>query len=965
MGWLTRSRAPSDDHAVEVGRPTLQFTDAQPRHDLQALGQVTPVARPPTSSGQPATQDEERPKTAGAASRQKPRPVLPATPASFNLYPSAATHGNSSKTNLAHFPDEGTSIGMALGSPTHPPPRSAQQGYNRSPLLNSEALAHDENLYDDSANKNKSGKWKKIGGLFKAKNAFGQQHQHHPSPFYSLSNQYAASVSPTQEFKSAPSETWPLPQPPPGLTPKAQKIIGTTENENQSSSSLSRPSVDSNQKNRSNAKLANPKRSLESHDDHNAALRNFERSNMFNKGAALTLPSLDVEIPDAQMERYSIMFGSLLGGSSSNLLARRSRMLEKLKTLSDEEEPVPPKRDEKDLPLDMTGLPKGPKDHSHLAPHPQLRRATSPSSPNFTAFPKNHGLGKDGRRSPAPRSNTAPARLSPMQETFEHEQQNGKGHSQADMDFVSSPSQTNSATTHSQKYSSDSSFLSPATTRNSAEEEDILFHVKPLQPWNEHDEEQWVLGSNENLTNTIPATAPLKPRANLGPKSPEWEMIKPQHGQVREAEVRPLRIQSQDSHEETLAALERPAPKGQDIAPLGATRAAVDRLMSPPPFANQQSRKDRIESLAPDQAAFSVTSDAVSDAVRKLNEPLTRTMSQKRSQDSRIDEPAIPRADSVTVKEPYVPKLKVRNRSNTITQSEVQPRPQPSLSSTPTTTSSTKPLPAPHSSSPPRSQPQHPRRVASRPAMTDEAITTLASDLDALEHQIESRAVRAMKKQAFSSVKPTLSHRPHHDPEPPTSPPTSLSNFPIPSTTIPPTISSTTGSPRPPLRSATEDPNSKRTESRAVRAARKQAAELSKAKSLENLHPSPSPSPSPSRSPSPLPHNNPHEQPDRPSPAPELQLARQISLSNRPKQLLVPISKKSSPVQTNPTILSDWERIREGGMRVGTPTIVEPEEDEEDWRRRGRGIGGRDRGEYGRGRGHRVERSVAGVVESA
>ncbi|KAH6688011.1 hypothetical protein F5X68DRAFT_8012 [Plectosphaerella plurivora] len=48
-------------------------------------------------------------------------------------------------------------------------------------------------------------------------------------------------------------------------------------------------------------------------------------------------PLLDVEIPDITMERYSVMFGGLLqsNGSSSSLLARRQATLERLRTIND------------------------------------------------------------------------------------------------------------------------------------------------------------------------------------------------------------------------------------------------------------------------------------------------------------------------------------------------------------------------------------------------------------------------------------------------------------------------------------------------------------------------------------------------------------------------------------------------------------------------------------------------------
>ena len=50
-------------------------------------------------------------------------------------------------------------------------------------------------------------------------------------------------------------------------------------------------------------------------------------------------PLLDVDIPSIEMERYSIMFGSLLqkpNVTSSSLLARRQATLDRLKTVNEE-----------------------------------------------------------------------------------------------------------------------------------------------------------------------------------------------------------------------------------------------------------------------------------------------------------------------------------------------------------------------------------------------------------------------------------------------------------------------------------------------------------------------------------------------------------------------------------------------------------------------------------------------------
>ncbi|KPM39808.1 hypothetical protein AK830_g6766 [Neonectria ditissima] len=120
-------------------------------------------------------------------------------------------------------------------------------------------------------------------------------------------------------------------------------------------------------------------------------------------------PLLNVEIPSIKMERYSVMFGGVLGteNSSSSLLARRQATLDRLKTINDEMT----QNGEEEL--------------------PRPRRATSPqpkASPVFSLFP---GLPKASPSQPSPRgrSNTSPAMLhSPVVTKFDIEARSRKEH---------------------------------------------------------------------------------------------------------------------------------------------------------------------------------------------------------------------------------------------------------------------------------------------------------------------------------------------------------------------------------------------------------------------------------------------------------------------------------------------------------------------------------------------------------
>ncbi|KAI1093634.1 hypothetical protein F5B19DRAFT_449141 [Rostrohypoxylon terebratum] len=109
-------------------------------------------------------------------------------------------------------------------------------------------------------------------------------------------------------------------------------------------------------------------------------------------------PLLDVEIPDITMERYSVMFGSVLQ-SQPSLLARRQATVQKLKNIEDAVE-----REEDCL--------RSP------------RRATSPAagSPSFALFPPQRpAQTPSSNPSPLSRSNTSPALLrSPAKAAFDH-----------------------------------------------------------------------------------------------------------------------------------------------------------------------------------------------------------------------------------------------------------------------------------------------------------------------------------------------------------------------------------------------------------------------------------------------------------------------------------------------------------------------------------------------------------------
>ncbi|KAI0200358.1 hypothetical protein F4808DRAFT_168331 [Astrocystis sublimbata] len=117
-----------------------------------------------------------------------------------------------------------------------------------------------------------------------------------------------------------------------------------------------------------------------------------------------TKPMLNVEIPDANMERYSVMFNGVLNNSNPSLASRRQANVQKLKTgegvangTVDPRKPVLARR------------PSSPQLSSKLALFPTSRQT---QAQNQNLLPT--------KLSPRPRSNTSPALLpSPSRATFD------------------------------------------------------------------------------------------------------------------------------------------------------------------------------------------------------------------------------------------------------------------------------------------------------------------------------------------------------------------------------------------------------------------------------------------------------------------------------------------------------------------------------------------------------------------
>ncbi|KAJ5726951.1 hypothetical protein N7493_005978 [Penicillium malachiteum] len=284
---MTKAR-PAQKNAISV--PVLTYSDALPRDDLRDLkGGLQPeLSQTPKEPG------SSRPK-ADARSSKKPPPGGHAT-FDFQLtappeevIPLSAQSGRS--------PVGSHTIGVALGSPGMidldkplPPPRfNAPKFTQESPQLN------------------KSSKWKKIGGLFRAKNALA-------------SPTYAARTMQKDQLKD---------------TPNVNHQMGP-ENVTEEW-----PKIESDPK-ATHASYTSPQRARK------LSFSGKKNPREKNRDAS---PILDVVIPDVQMERYSVMFSNVMTKNEKpSLLARRSKTLDNLHVpsaqdfLSAKLPPVPKRR---------------------------------------------------------------------------------------------------------------------------------------------------------------------------------------------------------------------------------------------------------------------------------------------------------------------------------------------------------------------------------------------------------------------------------------------------------------------------------------------------------------------------------------------------------------------------------------------------------------------------------------------
>ncbi|KAH8587560.1 hypothetical protein B0O99DRAFT_694328 [Bisporella sp. PMI_857] len=383
-------------------------------------------------------------------------------------------------------------IGMALGSPAHPPSTWRPQPDPRYRTISPEQdMSQDGWATPPVAAKPKGSRWKMLGGLFG-----GGKKNCEPQAFYQLQPEPTHQV--TVEVGQVTFEELEQRSKPRGRTRTISERKTEKKKPEMNRSNTTPLSFNS----QSNRLPRTPEITL----DGGPVKDNMVSSQKYGSKGGL----LDVDIPTTQLERYSVMFGSVLqnsssGTSSSALLARRQATLDKLKTVNEE------------LALKERELEARAK---ALRP----RRATSPQptkSPAFSLFPSTPSrlTVQDALPSPLQRSNTSPAALSPSRPSFSRMSEDGEMHANLREPPPHIPIDIRPKNTPTGKRKPDlkSTKSVPQIPKESRSKSPHASHKSKHSNASENSED-----AHDQVR------MPLKPK--FEDKEPAWEMIVPIHG---------------------------------------------------------------------------------------------------------------------------------------------------------------------------------------------------------------------------------------------------------------------------------------------------------------------------------------------------------------------------------------------------------------------------------------------------
>ena len=306
-----------------ISQPVFIATDAQPRDDLYTV----------RANHAPNRNPSERPRTASSPHRrpeQTQTPQLPQAQTSAAASLALHTPHQSRVVCDAEGRQQEVVIGMALGSPSQNPlpPLPHEAGLNdRYHTLSPQTSVTEEELYQAKEVHKQKGKWKGFGGLFAKKSA-------------------SMPVSPASPLYATQTTTQ-------GITHREIRPHALSHG-SYSARQAETPRMNREVAQDSPRQLKMPVSKYSNHKpdmqrSHTTPMFQVERhtptpppppkdvlyqESVVQSPAATSL--LEVEIPSVTMDRYSVMFGSVLQPKQPSLLVRRQAQLDKLKNLDEE-----------------------------------------------------------------------------------------------------------------------------------------------------------------------------------------------------------------------------------------------------------------------------------------------------------------------------------------------------------------------------------------------------------------------------------------------------------------------------------------------------------------------------------------------------------------------------------------------------------------------------------------------------
>lgn len=261
----------------------------------------------------------------------KSSPPPPSEPSNSKVVRSNTPESMDSRPAIMNL--QPAEIGMALGSPTHQPMTwQPQSNYESTTRSISPDIASSAGGYADqpAVLKIKPSKWKMFGGLFG-----GGKKQSNPQAFYQLQPEptYQTTVEavPVESAESPPNEKVSSKSRGRGRSNSSVKKIGKQKERPDLSRANTAPhdSIWPQYTSEGGMQIATPEITID------GPMMSGTNQTQANQNGGL----LNVDIPSIQMERYSIMFGSVLqkpnNSTTSSLLARRQATLDRLKTVNE------------------------------------------------------------------------------------------------------------------------------------------------------------------------------------------------------------------------------------------------------------------------------------------------------------------------------------------------------------------------------------------------------------------------------------------------------------------------------------------------------------------------------------------------------------------------------------------------------------------------------------------------------